>query len=201
MFSQQLIFLKSTSSRWSQNRLQKIVSMEENKKYMYRGTSLLRSLRDLTNPRTHILLARRFYLLGYCSHSSHVGDCSSLAGDVMRLILMRIRFRASDVGSSRENKSRSRKSKQASSARSDAEMVCSCDSAGRSWIQKIQANVGYCYVWRREETRRVRFARPWTQASKPALTDSSLAAKRRAEAFHARRFKWSFFQPSVLSIA
>ena len=32
--------------------------------------------------------------------------------------------------------------------------------------------------------RLVHFARPWTQASKPALTDSSLAAKRRAEALH-----------------
>ena len=47
------------------------------------------------------------------------------------------------------------------------------------WTQKIQANVDYCYVWRREETRRVHVARPWTQASKPAMTDSILAAKRR----------------------
>ena len=46
------------------------------------------------------------------------------------------------------------------------------------WTQKLQANVYYCYVWRHEETRRVHFARPWTQASKPALADSSLAAKR-----------------------
>ena len=36
--------------------------------------------------------------------------------------------------------------------------------------------------------RRVHFARPSTQASKPALTDCSLAPKRRAEAFH-----WYFF--------
>ena len=50
--------------------------------------------------------------------------------------------------------------------------------------QKIQAYVDYCHVWRREETRGVHFALPWTQASKPALTDSSLAAKRRAEALH-----------------
>ena len=50
--------------------------------------------------------------------------------------------------------------------------------------QKIQAYVDYCHVWRREETRGVHFALPWTQASKPALTDSSLAAKRRAEAVH-----------------
>ena len=52
------------------------------------------------------------------------------------------------------------------------------------WTQKIQANVDYWYVWRREVTRRVRFARPWTRASKPALIDPSLAAKRRAAALH-----------------
>ena len=60
------------------------------------------------------------------------------------------------------------------------------------WTQRIQANVDYRYVWRREETRRVRFARPWTQASKPALTGSSLAAKRRAAALYV-----VFFQPSI----
>ena len=32
--------------------------------------------------------------------------------------------------------------------------------------------------------RRVHFARPWTQASKPALTDSSPAAEKRAEVLH-----------------
>ena len=50
------------------------------------------------------------------------------------------------------------------------------------WTQKFQANVDYCYVC--PAPRRVHFARPWTQASKPALTSSSLAAKRRAEALH-----------------
>ena len=50
------------------------------------------------------------------------------------------------------------------------------------WTQKIQPNVDCCYVWRREETRRVHFARPSTQASKPALTDSSLAANGHASA-------------------
>ena len=54
--------------------------------------------------------------------------------------------------------------------------------------QKIQANVDYCYVWRREVTRRVHFARPWTQASEPALTDSGLAAKRCAEALRVNFF-------------
>ena len=52
------------------------------------------------------------------------------------------------------------------------------------WTQRIHGNVYYCYVWRREETRRVHFARPWPQASKPAPTDSSLAAKRHAAALH-----------------
>ena len=36
----------------------------------------------------------------------------------------------------------------------------------RFLTQKIHAN-NYSYVWRREETRRVRFARSWTQASNP----------------------------------
>ena len=62
------------------------------------------------------------------------------------------------------------------------------------WTQEIQANVDYCYVWRREETRRVNFARPWTQASKPALAESSLATKRLAEALHV--FFFSIKQPS-----
>ena len=52
------------------------------------------------------------------------------------------------------------------------------------WTQKTQANVDYCSVWCREETRRVHFPRPWTPASKPARTDSSLTAKRRAGALH-----------------
>ena len=62
--------------------------------------------------------------------------------------------------------------------------VCSCDSAVRLLDSENQANVDYCYVRRREETRREHFARPWTQTSKPTLTDSSLAAKRRAEALY-----------------
>ena len=45
-------------------------------------------------------------------------------------------------------------------AKSDAEMVLksivrSRDAAVRFWTQKNQANAGYSYVWRREETRRV----------------------------------------------
>ena len=40
--------------------------------------------------------------------------------------------------------------------------------------------------------RRVRFARPWTQASKAALTVSSLAEKRRAEPLHL-----TFFQSNI----
>ena len=61
------------------------------------------------------------------------------------------------------------------------------------WTQKIQANIDYCCcVWRREETRRVLFARPRTQASEPALTDSSLAARDVR-----RRFTWRITQPSI----
>ena len=56
--------------------------------------------------------------------------------------------------------------------------------------QKIQANVDYLYILLCLSPRRVHFARPWTQASKPALTDStsSLAAKRRAETLHVYLF-------------
>ena len=52
------------------------------------------------------------------------------------------------------------------------------------WIQNVKSNVDYCYVWCREETRRVHFARSWTQAPKPVLTDASLPAKVGAEALH-----------------
>ena len=60
------------------------------------------------------------------------------------------------------------------------------------WTQKVQANVDYCCVWRREDTRRVHFARSWTQAFKPVLTESSLAAKKHAAALHVL-----FSQPSI----
>ena len=97
--------------------------------------------------------------------------------------------------STRKNKSRSCKSKQASCANSDAQMVlgslvCSCHSAVFSYSRSLdsenssQRRLRDCYVWRREESHRVHFARPLTQACKPALTDSSSAAKRRAK----RRF-------------
>ena len=97
--------------------------------------------------------------------------------------------------SGRQNNSRSCKSKQASCANSDAQMVlgslvCSCHSAVFSYSRSLdsenssQRRLRDCYVWRREESHRVHFARPLTQACKPALTDSSSAAKRRAK----RRF-------------
>ena len=66
---------------------------------------------------------------------------------------MRIRFRASDFGQVAQSNSRSCKSKQASCA----EMVlgsfvfCSCDSQLGFGTQKLQANINYCYVWRRAE--------------------------------------------------
>ena len=47
--------------------------------------------------------------------------------------------------------------------------------------------------------RRVRFARPWTQASKPALTDSSPAAERRAEALHLLFFSTKHPSPPPVS--
>ena len=100
---------------------------------------------------------------------------------VVRLILMRIRFRASDfrqvakINLIRANRNRLL-------VRNRMRRWCSGHLFARViqqlgvGTQKIQANVDYCHVWRREKTRRVHFARPWTQASKPALTDSCLAA-------------------------
>ena len=65
--------------------------------------------------------------------------------------------------------------------------VCLCDSSavhsgsvGFSDIENSsQRRLLLCLA-----PRRLRFVRPWTQASKPALTDYSLTAKRRAEALH-----------------
>ena len=55
--------------------------------------------------------------------------------------------------------------------------------------QKIEASVDCCYVWR--------FDRPWTQASKPALTDSSLAAKKHTEALHVAFFSNQASEPTT----
>ena len=46
--------------------------------------------------------------------------------------------------------------------------------------QNMKTNVKYCCLAPRREC----FAGPWTQASKPAQTNSNLAAKKRAEALH-----------------
>ena len=86
----------------------------------------------------------------------------------------------------------------------DARVICSLARVIKQigfWTQKIQANVDHCYVWRREQTRRVQFARPWTQASKPALTESSLAAKRRASALHVVFFSTKHPSPARLPTA
>ena len=64
------------------------------------------------------------------------------------------------------------------------------------WTQNIQANVDYCCVWPCEETRRVHFARPRTQASEPALTDPTLGAKRRANALHVAFFSTKHPSPA-----
>ena len=71
-------------------------------------------------------------------------------------------------------------------------------SAVRFWTQKIQVNATCCFfcVSRREGTRRVHIARRWTQASKPALTDPSLAAKRGAEALHVVFFSTKHTSPA-----
>ena len=55
------------------------------------------------------------------------------------------------------------------------------------WTQKSQPT-STTPVWRCEETCRIHLALPRTQASEPALTESNLAAKRRAEALHVALF-------------
>ena len=65
--------------------------------------------------------------------------------------------------------------------------VWSCDLAVRVLDIENQANVDY-YCWM-PGARWLHFARPWTHESKPALTDYSIAEKRRAEALHVVFFK------------
>ena len=66
---------------------------------------------------------------------------------------------------------------------------CSCDSAVRFLDSQ---NPGQRRLPLSPAPRRVHFARPRTQASKPTLTDSTLAAERRAEALHV-----VVFQPGI----
>ena len=109
----------------------------------------------------------------------------------LRLILMRIRLSFSDLGQVAKVNLFRAKSKQASCA----EMVlgsfifCSCDSAVR-FSESEDSSQRRLLL--RPAPRRAHFARPCTQASKPTLTDSSLDAKRRAEALHV-----VFFQRSI----
>ena len=60
------------------------------------------------------------------------------------------------------------------------------------WTKQIQAIVDYCFVWGREETRQVHFDRPRPHA----LTDSSLAAKRRAKELHVTFFPTKYPSPA-----
>ena len=62
--------------------------------------------------------------------------------------------------------------------------VCSCRSTVKSSGAENSTQSRLLLCLRREETRRVHFARPPTQASEPALTASCLAEKRRADALH-----------------
>ena len=77
---------------------------------------------------------------------------------------------------------------------------CSCDKQLGFGTRKIHANVDYCHVRRRAEC--TYFAGPGTQASKPTLrlrSDSSLATKGRAEAFHVVLFFNKASEPSTMS--
>ena len=58
-------------------------------------------------------------------------------------------------------------------------LVCLCDPVVNFLDVRIVKPITLCLA-----PRLVHFARPWTEAFKPVLTDSSLAAKRRVEALH-----------------
>ena len=68
--------------------------------------------------------------------------------------------------------------------------VCSSDSAVRFRNQKIQADVDYCCVWRRAECTSL------GPGLKHPLTDSNLAAKRRAEALRVVLFSTEHPSPT-----
>ena len=115
------------------------------------------------------------------------------------LMLMRVRFRASNYGQvAKTNIVRAAKIET---------LLLPVRNRKRRWcsghlfvficpfelLRNSSYSSGRC-VWRRQETRRVDFARPRTQASEPALTDySSLAGKRSAEAF-----TWCFFNRACI---
>ena len=107
---------------------------------------------------------------------------------------MGIRFRASHFGQSggKTNLVRLSKSKQASYGAKRTRrwypghlFVCSWDSSAvQLGFLDIENSSQHRLLLLCLAPRRVRFARRWTQTSKPALTDSSLAAKRRVDALH-----------------
>ena len=115
---------------------------------------------------------------------------------------MRIRFRASDFGQvAKTNVVRANRNRLLVRNRmrrwcSGHLFVCSCDSAVSFFLLP-----GKFKQTSTAAKRRVQFARPWTQASKPALTDSSLAAKRRAEALHVVFFFNKASEPSTRAAA
>ena len=108
-----------------------------------------------------------------------------------RLIRMRIRFRASDFGQIEK--------KQTSFVQIETGFLCEIRSRTRRWCSghvfvcsSCDSAVRFLDSENSSQRRlllcltpcRADFDRPWPQASKPALTDSSLAAKRRGEALH-----------------
>ena len=102
-------------------------------------------------------------------------------GVMLRLILMRIRFRASIFGQvakitiMRANRNRLLVQRWCPCHL----FFCSCDSAASFFENASQRRPLLCPA-----PRRVHFAWRWTQASKPMLIDSCLAAKRRASELH-----------------
>ena len=120
----------------------------------------------------------------------------------LTLILTRIRFRASDFGqvakiNTPENNSC--KIETGFSCGDGARVIC--------FFARLIQQLGFWTKKKSNQRRlllspaphRVDFARPWTQASKPTRTDSSLAAKRRAEALPVVFFSTKLPSPARMS--
>ena len=98
---------------------------------------------------------------------------------VVRLILTRIRLRASDFGQVAKISFVQIEIRCGDSTRVISLYARVIQQSGfRTYLVEISSQ-RRLLLWRRAEC-----IRPWTQAFKPALTDSSLAAKRRTEVLH-----------------
>ena len=173
---------------WRQRRRQRLLTSRRGKKAC--GDFACACLQLVHGARVRVAVRRdqshRFFLFVFCS--AHLGK-------MVRLILMRIQFRAQDFGQIaksnlvRENRKRLLVRNRMRRWCSGHLCICSCRSAVRSLDAENSRQCRLQLCLRREETRRVHFARPRTQASEPAVTASSLAEKGRADALRVTFFQ------------